>query len=102
MWEGRLTCAHGCGAISPNGSLPTADRASQKWWKKRKRVDHIPADSVLDAYILEANYIKKFEPPYNVVDKDNKSFQFVGITREKFPRVLSVRGKKSGTGDSRG
>ena len=61
--------------------------------EKAKRVDHIVADSILDAYILEANYIKKFEPAYNVVDKDNKSFQFVGITDEAFPRVLPVRGR---------
>ena len=61
--------------------------------EKTKRIEVVSADSVLEAYILEANLIKRHEPMYNVVDKDNKSFQFVGITKELFPRVLVVRGR---------
>ncbi len=61
--------------------------------EQAKRVEIIPTDSVLEAYILEANFIKKYKPAYNVVDKDDKSFQFVGITKEDFPRVLVVRGR---------
>ena len=59
--------------------------------EKTKRIETIETDSVLDAYILEANLIKKYQPVYNVVDKDNKSFQFIGITKEDFPRVLVLR-----------
>lgn len=62
--------------------------------EKTRRIETVPTDSVLDAYILEANLIKKYQPPYNVIDKDNKSFQFVGITDEAFPRVLIVRGRE--------
>ncbi len=61
--------------------------------EQAKRIEAIPTDSVLEAYILEAKYIKQHEPPYNVADKDNKSFQFVGITDEAFPRVVTVRGR---------
>ncbi len=50
-------------------------------------------DSVLEALILEANLIKKLEPPYNIASKDNKSFNYLVITQEKFPRVLVVRGR---------
>ncbi|MCW9054714.1 MAG: GIY-YIG nuclease family protein [Candidatus Pacebacteria bacterium] len=50
-------------------------------------------DSVLDALILEANLIKKHQPIYNSREKDDKSFNYVVITNEMFPRVLSVRGK---------
>jgi len=49
-------------------------------------------DSVLEALILEANLIKKYQPPYNTKDKDDKSFLYVTITKEPFPRVLLTRG----------
>ena len=48
-------------------------------------------DSVLEALILEANLIKKFQPKYNVEGKDDKSFSYVAITKEEFPRVLVKR-----------
>lgn len=50
-------------------------------------------DSVLEAVILEADLIKKFKPKYNSKEKDDKSFNYVAITKEDFPRVLLVRGK---------
>ena len=48
-------------------------------------------DSVLEAVILEANLIKKLQPYYNVQEKDDKSFNFVLITKDKFPRIVVVR-----------
>lgn len=57
-------------------------------------------DSVLDAFILESELIKQHLPRYNTKEKDNKSFNYVVITREDFPRVLVVRGRnleKAGT-----
>jgi len=51
-------------------------------------------DSVLEALILEANLIKRYQPPYNVDQKDNKSWNYVVITKEEFPRVLIVRGRE--------
>jgi excinuclease ABC subunit C len=50
-------------------------------------------DTVLEALILEANLIKKFQPKYNVKEKDNKSFAYVVITDEDFPRIGIVRGR---------
>lgn len=50
-------------------------------------------DSVLEAFILESELIKKFQPRYNTKEKDNKSFNYVVITKEDFPRVLIVRGR---------
>ena len=61
-----------------------AEAASLSWQK---------TDSVLEALILEANLIKKHQPPYNVDEKDNKSWNYVVITKEAFPRVLLVRGR---------
>ncbi len=56
-------------------------------------VDFQETDSVLEAMILEANLIKKYQPPYNTAQKDNKSFSYVVITKEDFPRVLLARGR---------
>ena len=55
-------------------------------WKK--------TDSVLEALILEANLIKQYQPPYNAREKDNKSFNYLVLTKEDFPRVLVVRGRE--------
>jgi excinuclease ABC subunit C len=49
-------------------------------------------DTALEALIREAELIKKITPPFNVREKDDKSFLYFEITREKFPRVLLVRG----------
>src|SRR3989338_10750518 len=51
-------------------------------------------DSVLEALILEANLIKKYQPYYNTREKDKKSFNYVCITGEKLPKVIVVRGKE--------
>jgi excinuclease ABC subunit C len=50
-------------------------------------------DSVLEAIVLENFLIKKHQPIYNTKEKDDKSYNFVVITDEKFPRVLLVRGR---------
>ncbi|OHA83974.1 MAG: hypothetical protein A2481_03420, partial [Candidatus Yonathbacteria bacterium RIFOXYC2_FULL_47_9] len=55
-------------------------------------------DSVLEALILEAHLIKKYQPLYNTKEKDNKSFNYVIITKEDFPRVLTMRGRELETG----
>lgn len=51
-------------------------------------------DSVLEALIYEANEIKKLEPPFNIGQKDNKSFNYLVITDEAFPVLLVVRGRE--------
>lgn len=57
------------------------------------QIDFEATDSVLEALILEAALIKKYQPIYNTREKDDKSFWQVVITQEDFPRVLMVRGK---------
>ncbi len=51
-------------------------------------------DSVLEALLLEASLIKRHQPLYNVDQKDNKSWNYVIITKESFPRILVVRGRE--------
>jgi len=50
-------------------------------------------DSVLEALILEANLIKELSPFYNVKEKDDRSFNYVVITDEDFPRIVVMRGR---------
>jgi excinuclease ABC subunit C len=62
--------------------------------EKAEILDFIETDSVLEAVLLEAEMIKKHRPPYNIKEKDDKSFNFVVITKENYPRVLVVRGRE--------
>ncbi len=57
-------------------------------------LEWVETDSVLEALILEANLIKRYQPPYNVDEKDNKSFNYLIVTKEDFPRMLVVRGRE--------
>ena len=56
-------------------------------------------DTALEALILEAGLIKRLAPPFNVREKDDKSFLYIEITKEAFPRVFLARG---GGGHGRG
>lgn len=59
-----------------------------------KKVDFVQTDTVLEALLLEANLIRKYKPHHNTKEKDDKSFNTVVITNEKFPQVLVVRGRE--------
>lgn len=60
---------------------------------KASTVTFIQTDSVLEAIILESNEIKKHQPYFNTKEKDNKSYNYVVIADEEFPRVIMVRGR---------
>lgn len=62
--------------------------------EEAKMVKWEETDSVLEALILEARLIKKYQPKYNVKEKDDKSFNYIVITKEDFPRVLLMRGRE--------
>lgn len=57
------------------------------------KIDYEKTDSVLEAIILESNLIKKYKPHFNTKEKDDKSYSYIVITKEDFPRVFTVRGK---------
>ena len=56
------------------------------------RIDYRVTPSVLEALILEANLIKEYEPKYNIREKDDKSFLYLVVTKEEYPRPLLIRG----------
>jgi excinuclease ABC subunit C len=59
----------------------------------RKIVDikYIIVDTELDALLLENNLIKKYQPRYNVLLKDDKTYPWICIKNERFPRVMTTR-----------
>src|SRR3989344_6644712 len=68
------------------------DSRIQKMVGEIRSIDYIEKPTAIEALILEANLIKYYFPPYNVKDKDNKSFLYLVITKEDFPKPLLVRG----------
>jgi len=58
---------------------------------KIRDIEVIVTPSEIEALILEANLIKKLKPRYNVSLKDDKSFPYIVVTNEPFPRVFSTR-----------
>ena len=54
-------------------------------------IDFIVTDSEIEALILEANLVKEYAPRYNVNLKDDKSFPYIRVTHEPFPRIFPTR-----------
>ena len=54
-------------------------------------IEFITVDSEAEALILEDTLIKKYKPKYNIMLRDDKSYPFVRITNEPFPRVFITR-----------
>lgn len=73
--------------------LLTRGQKIVKMLEEAERVEFMQTDSVLEALILEANQIKKHQPPANSREKDDKSYNYVLITKEDFPKILVERGK---------
>jgi excinuclease ABC subunit C len=59
--------------------------------KKIYRMEHIVVPTEVDALLLENNLIKKYRPRYNILLKDDKTYPWICIKKEPFPRVFSTR-----------
>ncbi|HHW6563756.1 TPA: excinuclease ABC subunit UvrC [Staphylococcus aureus] len=63
-----------------------------------RRFEFIVTSSETESLLLELNLIKQYQPRYNILLKDDKSYPFIKITKEKYPRLLVTRTVKQGTG----
>ena len=59
--------------------------------RKIVSVEHIVVSSEMDALLLENNLIKKYQPRYNILLKDDKSYPWICIKKERFPRLFATR-----------
>ncbi len=59
--------------------------------KKIASIKHIVVETENDALLLENNLIKKYQPKYNVMLKDDKSYPWICIKNERFPRIFPTR-----------
>jgi excinuclease ABC subunit C len=54
-------------------------------------INYKQTDSVLEAVILESVYIKKYLPKYNVIGKDDKSWNYIVVTKDIYPKISTLR-----------
>jgi excinuclease ABC subunit C len=70
------------------------DEKTNNLVKKICSIDFIITDNEIEAFILENNLIKKYQPKYNIDLKDAKNYAYLRITQELFPRLIIARNKK--------
>ncbi|MFT4525361.1 MAG: excinuclease ABC subunit C [Bacteroidia bacterium] len=59
--------------------------------KKIEDIKFVVVETEMDALLLENNLIKEHQPHYNVLLKDDKTFPWICIKKERFPRIFSTR-----------
>ncbi len=71
--------------------LPNRNLKTQALVEKISKIDTIITGNEYEALVLENNLIKKYNPHYNILLKDGKSYPVIRITNESFPRVFKTR-----------
>lgn len=59
---------------------------------KIRNIDYVQTPTSVEALMLESSLIKKHQPPYNVMEKDDKSYVHLAFTKEPYPRPILIRG----------
>jgi excinuclease ABC subunit C len=67
------------------------NRKTEKLVSEIRRIDFTLAQSEFDALLLENNFIKQNQPKYNILLKDDKTFPYLCILKERFPRIIYTR-----------
>ncbi|MEJ2004250.1 MAG: excinuclease ABC subunit UvrC [Cyclobacteriaceae bacterium] len=67
------------------------NRKTRRLVKETKGISYTVANSEFDALLLENNLIKSHQPRYNILLKDDKTFPYICILNERFPRIISTR-----------
>ena len=71
------------------------DEKTKELVKNIESIEYIICNSELDALVLENNLIKKHKPKYNINLKDHKTYPYIKISKEDFPKISIVRSTKS-------
>ena len=67
------------------------NRKTLKLVSEITRIDFTVSNSEFDALLLENNFIKQNQPKYNILLKDDKTFPYICILKERFPRIIYTR-----------
>jgi len=67
------------------------NRKTLKLVSEIERIDFTVSNSEFDALLLENNFIKQNQPKYNILLKDDKTFPYLCILKERFPRIIYTR-----------
>lgn len=67
------------------------NRKTEKLVSEIKKIEFTLANTEFDALLLENNFIKQNQPKYNILLKDDKTFPYLCILRERFPRIIYTR-----------
>jgi len=74
------------------------NKKTQQLVKNIKRIEFTIVDNESEAFLLENNLIKENQPKYNILLKDGKTYPYLLLTNERFPRLIPTRNKKPGDG----
>lgn len=74
------------------------DAKTQRLVSEIADFEYIVTSSNIEALILELNLIKKYDPKYNVMLKDDKTYPFIKITNERHPKLIVTRNVKKDKG----
>lgn len=69
----------------------TLEPKTAKMISEAEEISYIKVSNELEALLLEARLIKYYQPKYNIISKDDKHPLYVILTKEKYPRILTVR-----------
>ena len=59
--------------------------------KETTKIDFIISESEHDALLLENNLIKENKPKYNILLRDDKTFPYIAISKDRFPKIYTTR-----------
>lgn len=74
------------------------NRKTSQLVKNIHHIEYQVVDTEQDAFLLENNLIKQYQPHYNILLKDGKSYPSICITREDYPRIIKTRNIIKGAG----
>src|SRR5574340_1187979 len=76
--------------------LKNQNYKTQKLVEKIADIEFVLTDNEEEAFLLEANMIKRYRPPYNIELKDQQRYTYLRITNEEFPRLMVARRTRTG------